>query len=557
MRSASGGGTLPIGARRSGPRARRSGRAASKTARTSRRAEAFALDRRSAGVLLHVTSLPGPHGNGDVGPEARAFIDFLSSAGQRWWQMLPVNPIGSGNSPYSGVSAFAGNPLLISLDDLVQDGLLRPYDVAFQLDVRRADYEGSTQLRTAALRQAFATHTRRPRRLAGRLERFRQQARAWLPDYALYMALRHAMPRARWTEWPRALSRREPAELARARRELASDVAYHEFEQLLFDDQWQRLRAHGRARSVGLIGDAPIFIAHESADLWAHPGLFLLDQTGEPTHVAGVPPDYFSRTGQRWGNPLYRWRSLQEEGFAWWIERFRTLLRRFDVVRLDHFIGFSRAWHVPATEATAETGSWRPAPGRDLFRTVRAALGETPFIAEDLGEVTPAVRALRDEHGMPGMRVLQFAFGGDPQAAEFLPHRYVPNSVAYTGTHDNDTFVGWFDESGASGPRSPRQAAKERRAAIGYLSSPDARELPGPVHWAALRELYASVARTAIVPMQDVLGLDNGSRMNTPGSCEGNWEWRVARRALSGALARRLHAFAKIHERLPDAAPAG
>lgn len=502
-------------------------------------------------MLLHVTSLSGPHGNGDIGPEARAFIDFLSGAGQRWWQMLPVNPVGLGNSPYSGVSAFAGNPLLISLEDLVQDGLLATSDVAFELDPRRADYEASAAQRTAALRRAFAAHRRQPRRLARRLERFRQEARAWLPDYALYMALRHAMPEQRWPEWPRGLCRREPAELSRARRELEGEIAYHEFEQLLFDEQWQRLRAHGRACGVGLIGDAPIFIAHESADVWSHQELFLLDRKGEPTHVAGVPPDYFSRTGQRWGNPQYDWRTLQKEGFAWWIERFRTLIRRFDVVRLDHFIGFSRAWHVPASEATAENGRWRPAPGRDLFRAVRAALGETPFIAEDLGEVTPAVRALRDEHGMPGMRILQFAFGGDPQAAEFLPRRYVPRTVAYTGTHDNDTFLGWFEESGASGPRSPRQAAKERRAASEYLAGPGARELPVAIHWAALRELYASVAQTVIVPMQDVLGLDNGSRMNTPGSCEGNWEWRVARRALTAALARRLHAFAKVHGRLP------
>lgn len=522
-------------------------------ARATRRPERAkrSLDQRSAGVLLHVTSLPGPHGNGDAGPPARDFIDFLARAGQRWWQMLPVNPIGLGNSPYSGVSAFAGNPLLISLDDLVEDGLLGQSDVAFELDTKRTDYEASAPQRTAALRRAFATYVRRPRRLAKRLERFRKEASAWLPDYTLYMALRDAHPGKRWTEWPRALCRREPAELARARRELGSEMAYYEFEQLLFDEQWQRLRAHGRARGVGLIGDAPIFIAHESADVWSHPGLFLLDRRGEPTHVAGVPPDYFSRTGQRWGNPLYRWSALERDGFAWWIERFRTLIRRFDVVRLDHFIGFSRAWHVPAAEATAENGSWRPAPGRDLFRTVREVLGDTPFIAEDLGEVTPAVRALRDEYGMPGMRVLQFAFGGDPQAAEFLPHRYVPHTVAFTGTHDNDTFVGWFEETGGSGPRSPRQAAKERRAAIEYLASPGARELDMPVHWAAIRELYASVARTVIVPMQDVLGLDNGSRMNSPGSAEGNWEWRVARRALNAALARRLRAYAETYGRVP------
>jgi 4-alpha-glucanotransferase len=288
----------------------------------------------------------------------------------------------------------------------------------------------------------------------------------------------------------------------------------------------------------------------------------LLDRAGYPTHVAGVPPDYFSRTGQRWGNPLYRWNAMREEGFAWWIERFRTLAERFDVVRLDHFIGFSRAWHVPASEATAENGSWRPAPGDALFRAVRTALGKTPFIAEDLGEVTPAVRALRDEFGMPGMRVLQFAFGGDPQAAEFLPHRYVRNTVAYTGTHDNDTFIGWFHESGATGPRSARQAAKERRAASSYLFShlfaslpgSDAQRLDGMVHWAALRELWASVANTVIVPLQDVLGLDNASRMNTPGSAEGNWQWRMPQRATTGSLARKLHALSQTYGRLDSPA---
>ena len=519
----------------------------------SRRTPRLSLERRSSGLLLHVTSLPGPHGNGDAGPEARAFVDFLASAGQTWWQMLPVNPVGSGNSPYSGASAFAGDPLLISLTDLVSDGLLQRDEVAFELDARRSDYARAAARRSAALRGAFARHLRQPRRLAARLERFRHEARFWLADYVLYRALRQAQGGKRWPEWPRALAQRDPKELARARRELASEIAYGEFEQLLFDEQWARLAEYARSRKVGLIGDAPIFIAHESADVWSHPESFLLDRSGEPTHVAGVPPDYFSRTGQRWGNPLYRWPALQQRGFDWWIERFRTLLRRFDVVRLDHFIGFSRAWHVPAAEKTAEHGRWRPAPGRALFGAVRDALGETPFIAEDLGEVTPAVRALRDEFGMPGMRVFQFAFGGDVQAEQFLPHRYVPNSVAYTGTHDNDTFLGWFEESGASGPRSPRQAAKERRAFIEYLSGPSGRELSGPVHWAAIRELQASVARTVIIPVQDVLGLDNTARMNLPGSTQGNWEWRVPGRALGATLARKLRAFTQTFGRLPDA----
>jgi 4-alpha-glucanotransferase len=508
------------------------------------------ITRRAAGVLLHVTCLPGPHGNGDLGPAARSFIDFLADAGQAWWQVLPVNPVGPGNSPYSGVSAFSGNPLLISLEDLVEDGLLQPADIAFELDRKRTDYPAVARLRTSALRKAFATHARRPRRLARELELFRKQSAYWLPDYALYMALKGAHDGKSWTQWPRPLMRRDAAALRRVRRELAQEIEYFELEQLLFHRQWARLREYGAARGVGLIGDAPIFIAHESADVWAHAHLFMLDRAGQPTHVAGVPPDYFCKTGQRWGNPLYRWRVLQQSGFRWWIERFRCLLSHFDAVRLDHFIGFSRFWQVPASEATAEHGTWQPAPGRALFRAVRRALGATPFIAEDLGEVTAAVRELRDEHGLPGLRVLQFAFGGDKQAGEFLPHRYVRNSVAYTGTHDNDTFVGWFDDPGGpDAPRSRRQAAKERRAAVTYFAGPMARELAGEVHWEAIRTLYASVANTALVPLQDALGLGNEARMNMPGTAQGNWEWRVNERALSPKLARTLASLAQTYGR--------
>ncbi len=530
--------------RRTNPSPRRSARARQPT-----EAPDFGLSRRGAGVLLHVTSLPGPHGNGDLGPEARRFTEFLAAAGQRWWQMLPANPVGHGNSPYSGASAFGGNPLLISLDDLVRDGLLRAEDIAFRMNGRRCDYEGSKAKRTAALRQAFARHQGRPRRLEPELEQLRHEAAYWLPDYSLYMALRAAHAGKRWPEWPREIAQRQPAALRRARRELRDEVAYYELEQLLFRRQWQRLREHASSLGVGLIGDAPIFIAHESADVWAHADLFLLDRDGEPTHVAGVPPDYFSKTGQRWGNPLYRWSRLQEGGFKWWIERFRTLGHHFDQVRLDHFIGFSRFWKVPASEPTAEHGTWQPAPGTALFTAVRRALGATPFIAEDLGEVTPAVRRLRDDFALPGMRVLQFGFGEDVQAQQFLPHAYVQDTVAYTGTHDNDTFVAWFEDDGTSGPRSPRQALAERRAAVAYLAGPGAAGLPGDVHWEAIRSLYASVARTVIVPMQDLLGLGNDARMNSPGVAEGNWEWRLGPRDASAKLARVLRQHANVYER--------
>ncbi len=506
---------------------------------------------RSAGILLHVTSLPGPHGNGDLGSEARRFVDFLARAGQRWWQTLPVNPVGEGNSPYSGASAFAGNPLLINLEDLCEEGLLEPDQVRGKLEPGRASYDEARALRGAALRRAFERHERRPRRLASALDGFRRQARYWLPDYALYMALHRSHQQRPWTSWPRALARREPRELTRARRELAREVAYHEFEQLLFRRQWRALREYARARGVSWIGDAPIFVAHESADVWSRAPFFLLDRAGQPTHVAGVPPDYFSKTGQRWGNPLYRWRAIENSGFEWWIERFRTLLEHFDVVRLDHFIGFARYWRVPSSEPTAEKGSWQPAPGRALFAAARAALGAVPFIAEDLGEVTAEVRALRDEFSMPGMRILQFAFGSDGQADQFLPHRYVPHAVAYTGTHDNQTFRGWFEDDGSGGPRPARQVRKERQAAVAYLAGPSAKGALAEPHWEALRALYASVAGTVIAPLQDVLGLGDEARMNHPGAPAGNWEWRLPKRTLELRVARRLRELARVYERLP------
>lgn len=526
-------------------------RRAARTSEPKRAGGSFGLDERAAGVLLHVTSLPGPHGNGDLGAEARRFVDFLAAAGQRWWQMLPVNPAGDGNSPYSGASAFAGNPLLVNLHDLVSDGLLAPSDVAFRIAPGRADYASASAARTRALRKAFGNYRRRPARLRRALERFRAEASYWLPDYALYMALKRAMPGRPWTDWPSGIARRRAPDLDRARRELADDIAYFEIEQLFFRRQWEGLRAYARERGVGLIGDAPIFIAHESADVWSNSRFFTLDRGGQPTHVAGVPPDYFSKTGQRWGNPLYRWKPLARTSYRWWIERFRTLLNHFDVIRLDHFIGFSRFWEVPAEEKTAENGTWRTGPGQALFDAVLNELGATPFIAEDLGEVTAEVRRVRDALGLPGMRVLQFAFGNDLQANDFLPHRYVRRSVAYTGTHDNDTFVGWFTDPGGRGrPRSARQAAKERRAAAAYLAGPD-RELASDVHWEAIRAVYACVADTVIIPLQDALGLGNEARMNMPGQAHGNWEWRLGPRDASARLAARLRALGAVYERSP------
>lgn len=514
------------------------------------------LGTRSAGILLHPTSLPGPHGNGDLGASARAFVDFLAKAGQTWWQMLPVGPAGAGNSPYSGVSAFAGNPLLISLDDLAEDGLLdRSTADGIRLRADRVDYPSAHEARTGALREATA---RLRKRMDDReaFERFLERERAWLSDYALFMALRRRYEDAPWTTWDAGIAKREPSALESARRELSDEIAHNELEQYLFDRQWRALRSTCAARGIGLIGDAPIFVDHESADVWAHQRYFRLDEQGESTHVAGVPPDYFSKTGQRWGNPLYRWKRLARDGYPWWVERVACLLRRFDVVRLDHFIGFARYWEVPATEPTAENGRWMKGPGAGLFDQLARALGPLPLIAEDLGEVTPKVIALRDRFALPGMRILQFAFGGDAQASCFLPHSYVPRTVAYTGTHDNDTIRGWLEDEGggAGNPRSAEQAEKERQAAIRYVAGPMATDLGKEPHWHLIRAVYASVAALAVIPLQDALGLDNGARMNTPGTADGNWEWRVDDSSITAELAGKLRALAETYGRARAAA---
>jgi 4-alpha-glucanotransferase len=495
---------------------------------------------RGAGILLHVSSLEGPHGIGDLGAGARRFADWLSAAGQTWWQFLPTNPIGTGNSPYSGASAFAGEPLTISLVDLVDEGLLEPREVPSSIATEQVDYEAAKHVRERALRLAFTRF-----RVGREYERFERDSVSWLDDYALFEALRRADPRP-WTQWPAAVAKRAPEALAAARTEHAREIAYAKFVQFVFAQQWARLRSYCRAQGIRLIGDIPIFVAHASADVWANQHYFTLDDDGQPTHVAGVPPDYFSESGQRWGNPHYRWKRLAADGYRWWIDRFKTLLERFDLVRIDHFIGFVRYWAIPAHEATAVNGRYLRGPRAALFEAARDALGGLPFIAEDLGAVTPAVRALRDQFELPGMRVFQFGFGDDVQAAEFRPHRYPPRSIAYTGTHDNDTIMGWFEQPG---PRTAEQAALERRAAIEYLAGPGATTLARAPHLEILRALYASASNVVIAPLQDVLGLSSEARMNTPGVAEGNWSWRVRSGALTSELAGELRALARIYER--------
>lgn len=506
------------------------------------------LNRRASGVLLHITSLPGPHGNGDLGSEAHRFVDWLKQAEQSYWQMLPVGPCGNGNSPYSAQSAFAGNPLLIGLLPLVERGWLKPAELEEgKLASERVDYPASERFRARCLRMAFERG-----RSALDLRSFRERNRSWLEDYALFRAIKRAQGESEWTAWPAELRDRDPKALAKAQRELADEVDYRCFEQYLFDEQWSALRGHAHASGVSLVGDIPIFLAHDSADVWQHRELFHLDEQGQATVVSGVPPDYFSETGQRWGNPLYRWDALKENGYRFWIDRIRAMLTRFDVIRLDHFIGFQRYWEIPGGERTAVNGRWCDGPGSALFRALANELGTLPLIAEDLGAVTPEVKALRDEFSLPGMRILQFAFGTDASAKDFLPHNYPRGTVVYTGTHDNDTIVGWFEareelaaKPGQAGPRSPEQVRIEQRETLRYLGAADG----GNIHWDMIRLCLMSVADTAIFPLQDLLGLGSEARMNRPGQAAGNWEWRVNAGATSSELAARVANLTRCYER--------
>jgi 4-alpha-glucanotransferase len=474
------------------------------------------LDRRRSGILLHPTSLPGPHGSGDFGPSAYHFVDWLASAGQSVWQMLPLNPIGPGNSPYASVSAFAGSPLLVALEPLLDKGWLAPIDAEeiAEFDARRVDFDRVAGWRMARLRQAARGFFAR----AGAADReafaaFRQAQAHWLDDYALFMAIDQATRAATgfvpWPKWDSALARRQPRALAAARRRHAAAVDFWSFAQWCFETQWQAVRRHARERGVLLVGDLPIFVAHHSADCWARPDLYLLDEGFEPTVVAGVPPDYFSATGQRWGNPLYDWEAMRRDGYAWWIGRVRRQLGLADWLRIDHFRGFAGCWEIPADSPTAIEGRWVPGPGDALFEAMATALGRLPLIAEDLGVITPDVADLRDRFGLPGMRILQFAFGGDAEHP-FLPHNYPPHTCAYTGTHDNDTFAGWWADA----------TAQERGFASVYL---DCEEAGAP--WAAIGAVSRSAAKLAMFPFQDVLGLGSSHRMNTPGQ-EQCWTWR-------------------------------
>ncbi|MBI2930778.1 MAG: 4-alpha-glucanotransferase [Planctomycetes bacterium] len=499
------------------------------------------LARRASGVLLHPTSLPSPYGIGDLGRAAFEFVDFLAAAGQKWWQMLPVGPIGPANSPYASPAAFAGNPLLLSLETWVEEGLLSRGDLPESQPIGRADYDAVRTSRELLFRKAF-----RAFRPDAEFDRFRTAGASWLDDFALYSALKEERKLAPWFEWEPDLRARRPEALARAREKLCGEIQYHLFLQYQFARQWAALRHHCAAKGVGLIGDVPIYMADDSVDVWAHPDLFELDASGRPVRVAGVPPDYFSQSGQRWGNPLYRWDVMRERGYEWWIHRLRTVFQRFDAARLDHFIGFVRCWAIPAEAPTAKEGKWLPGPGAAFFQSVFRALGPLEIIAEDLGSVTPEVHVLRDQFGLPGMRVLQFAFSTDPDSEIHRPYMHPRHCVVYTGTHDNDTTVGWFnDRGGPSSTRSPEDIARERAFMLRYLAS-EGRE----IHWDMIRLAFGSVADVAIVPAQDLLGLNSSARMNLPGSGQDNWEWRLPSETFDReSVARRLREMCETYGR--------
>jgi 4-alpha-glucanotransferase len=503
---------------------------------------------RCSGILLHVTSLPGGHGIGDLGKSAYDFVQFLAESGQTIWQVLPLSPTGYGDSPYQCFSAFAGNPLLIDLTELREQHLLSREDLAGAPDLPddHVDYVGVSHVKHGLLRKAaikFLADTDLTGH--GDFDIFCKNNAEWLEDYALFMACKGVYMGSAWTDWAQGIKRRDVAELAAWRERLDAETRVHKFAQFEFFRQWKKLKTHCNNSGISIMGDVPIYVAHDSADVWAHPGLFRLDEQGRPTAVAGVPPDYFSATGQLWGNPLYRWDVLANSGYKWWIDRFRASLRLFDLVRLDHFRGFEAYWEVPAGASTAAPGRWVKGPGAELFHALQAELKELPLVAENLGVITPEVENLRKQFGFPGMSLLQFAFGNDPQASTFRPHNYSHELVAYTGGHDNDTTVGWWTSSGTSeSTRTAEDIRAERKLARSYLELNNEQ-----INWAFIRAVMASVARVAIVPMQDVLGLGSEARMNLPGTVTGNWKWRCQQKDLTKEISKRLAGLTLLYDR--------
>ncbi len=534
------------------------------------------LFRRASGLLLHVSSLParlgghshrdgqpgtdgqwaiGDIGSGDAGPSAYEFVRFLHAGEQRWWQILPTGPVGYGWSPYQSPSSFAGNPLFISPALLVRDGLLRQEDWDSAVsdtreeEVQRIDFCRSASRRMELLRMSFRKFEQQRHDLMGAFEDFRHAHSHWLDEHCLFTACKAFHNEKPWYEWDSSLARREPGALSHWADKTRIACEFEAFNQFLFDRQWRELRSYAAELGVGIIGDIPIFVSMDSSDVWACQDLFELDQHGRPTVVAGVPPDYFAVDGQRWGNPLYRWDVHRETGYAWWIRRFQRTLQLCDLIRIDHFRGFESYYEIPADRTDARVGSWKPGPRHDFFRAISQSLGvapgqELPVIAEDLGFITKEVHQLRDDFGFPGMRIVQFGFGGKATSID-LPHNYPVHSVAYTGTHDNDTVVGWYQSvAGEGSTRTQAAIDAEKEYALRYLGCG-----PDQIHLGMMRSIWGSVAAIAVAPVQDLLGLGADARMNRPGTCDGNWVWRCPPGHLEVAIAGWLAAFTRTYGR--------
>ncbi len=503
---------------------------------------------RESGILLHLTSLPGRFGIGDLGDEAYRFADFLAAAGQRLWQMLPLGPVGYRSSPYQSLSAFAGNPLLISPSRLFERGLLsrRDLEAAPIFPDECVDFEAVSAFKRSLIGHSFdAFEKAADGEVRTSFDSFCAEQASWLDDFGLFMAVKEAHGFMAWNTWEEDIRMRSAQAVTRWTHVLQREIRRHKFEQFLFFDQWSDLKSYCAGKKIRLVGDIPIFVSLDSDSVWVHPEMFWLDRSGVPSVVAGVPPDYFSKTGQLWNNPLYRWDVMAREGYAWWIARFRATLSMVDVVRIDHFRGFDKYWEIPAESETAAGGKWVSGPGADFFECLSTELGAIPIIAEDLGIITPEVVALREKFGFPGMRVLQFAFMSGTSDDVHLPHNYPRNCVVYTGTHDNETVLGWFKgDCDAATTLSVEDRKRERARALRYIGT-DGQE----INWDLIRLASMSVANTAIFPLQDVLGLGNEARMNTPATVSGNWSWRFTKDAPLEASGNRLGELTALYGR--------
>jgi 4-alpha-glucanotransferase len=507
------------------------------------------MKRRGSGILFHITSLPSPFGIGDFGPWAYRFADFLSETRQGFWQALPLNPtsLGQGNSPYSCPSAFAGNPLLISPEILLKEGVLSKSDLkgAPSFSAKRVNYSEVTRYKKTLFHIAYRNFKKRERDRA--FDHFCQEHIHWLEDYALFVSFKEHFGKGAWSHWSKDLRDRTPKVLREWKERFRDRIEKEKFLQHLFFKQWISLKTYCQNRGIQIIGDVPIYVNYESADVWTHPEIFKLDAKKRLLSVAGIPPDYFSSTGQLWGNPIYRWDILKQRGYGWWVKRIAHNLKLFDLIRLDHFKGFVDYWEVPAEEKNAVNGKWIKGPQENFFKGLLRHFPSLPFIAEDLGVITPEVHALRERFGFPGMRVLQFAFGNDPLADEYKPHHYIQNCVAYTGTHDNDTLIGWLYGGGGHSTRNSEEILKEKRNALQYLGH--RKKDRKNIHWEFIRLLMMSPANLVIIPIQDLLGLGEETRINRPAIAKGNWEWRLTPKELSSSVKKRLMEMTKTYGR--------